>query len=128
MSESETDPMNNPQGNPKVYVPPERAESNPNTSVSRFIDESLYTGPGTCLQSQREGLEVRINRILDLFHKLKKKINEWESSIGNFPVSSVEIHQKFNLLSKDVTLSNQALLAAVSTAIHLDLRRYFSAN
>ena len=67
-------------------------------------------------------IEVRTNIILDLFHKLKMKINEWESYIGKFPVSSTEIYQKFNPFSKAVTdLSNQALLAAVSTAIHRNI-------
>ena len=65
LSESESDPMNStihPQGNPKMDVPPERAESNPN--ILGFIDESLYTGPGTRLQLQWEEIEVRTDRIL----------------------------------------------------------------
>ena len=50
------------------------------------------------------------------------RINELESSIGDFPTSSTEIHQKYNLLSKTVReLSNQALLAMVSTVIHRDI-------
>ena len=86
-----------------------------------FIDESPYTGPGTRLQFQWEGIEIRTDRILNAFHRLKKNINEWELSIRNFPHSAIEINQRFNLLAKDVTsLSNQALLAAVSTAIHRD--------
>ena len=40
VSESESDP----RGNPKMYIPPEKAKSNPN--ISGFIDESPYTGPG----------------------------------------------------------------------------------
>ena len=55
VSESESDPLNsmiNPRSNVRMYIPPERAESNPNISGS--IDESHYTGPGTRLQSQRE--------------------------------------------------------------------------
>ena len=123
VSESESDPMNstiNLQGNPKMYVPPERPKSNPN--ISGLIDESLYTGPGTRLQLQREGIEIWTDRILNLFHNLQSNINERESSIRNFPSSSVEIHQKFNLFTKDsANLSNQALLAAVSTAIHRDI-------
>ena len=60
VSESDTDPLNstvNLGGNPSLYIPPDRAESNPNISVSRFIDESPFTGPGTRLQSQRDGME-----------------------------------------------------------------------
>ena len=74
------------------------------------------------LQSQREGIEARTNRILDHFRKLKLKINEWESSSGDFPTSSAKIHQKYNLLFKTFTeLSNQALLATVSIVIHREI-------
>ena len=87
-----------------------------------FIDEFPYTGLGTGLQSQREGIEIRTDKILSLFHRLQKNINEWELSIRNFPSSATEIHKSINILSKDVaSLSNQALLAAVSTAIHRDI-------
>ena len=72
------------------------------------------------LQSQWEGIQIRTDGILNHFHKLQKNINEWELSIGNFPILFIAIHQKFNLLSKEITnLSNQALL--VSTAIHRDI-------
>ena len=56
VSESDTDPFNsivNPKGNHNLYDPADRAESNPNISVSGFIDESPYTSPGTCLQLQQ---------------------------------------------------------------------------
>ena len=95
VSESESDPMNstaNPLGNPRMYIPSERAESNPN--ISGFIDESPYTGPVTCLQSQWEGIEIRTDRILNLFRRLQKNVNEWESLIRNFPSSAAEIYQK----------------------------------
>ena len=97
----------NPQGNPCLYIPPDWAESNPNMSVSGFIDEWPYTGPGTHLQSQREGIQTRINKIMDGFQKLKMKINEWERSLKNQTVSRVEINQQFSSLSKVITkLSN----------------------
>ena len=54
VSESDNDLLNstvNPQSNPSRFIPPDRAESNPNVSVLGFIDESPYTGPGTRLQS-----------------------------------------------------------------------------
>ena len=83
-------------------------------SVSGFIDESPYTGRVTRLQSQREGMETRTNKIMNHFQKLKMKINEWERSLKNRSVSSVEIYQQFSSLSKIITeLSNQALLARV---------------
>ena len=68
VSESDTDPLNstvNPQGNLSLYFPPDRAKLNPNMSVSGFIDESPYIGPGTRLQSQQEGMERRTNKIMD---------------------------------------------------------------
>ena len=40
----------------------------------------------------------------------------------NFSKSSAEIHQRFNMFTKDViNLSNQALLAAESTTIRRDI-------
>ena len=103
-----------------MYAPPERTESNPN--IFGFIDESLNTGPGKCPILQQERIDIRTNRILNFFHKLQRNINERESSIRNFPSSSVEIHPKFNLFTKDVAnLSNQALLAAMSTVILRDI-------
>ena len=84
MSESGSDPTNsaiNLWQNLNMFAPPERAKSNPN--ILGFIDESPYTGPGTCLQSQREGIDIQTNGILNLFHKLQLNINEWESSIRN---------------------------------------------
>ena len=44
VSKSESDLINstiNPRGNPRIYIPSERKESNPN--ISGFIDESPYT-------------------------------------------------------------------------------------
>ena len=62
VSDSDNDPLNstaNPRINPSRFIPPDQAESNPNVSVSGFIDESTYTGPGTRLQSQQDQSEVR---------------------------------------------------------------------
>ena len=73
VSESDTDQLNstvNPQRNPNLYIPPDPAESNHNISVSGFMDESPYTGPGTWLQSQQEGIETRIKKIVDRFQSL----------------------------------------------------------
>ena len=106
VSESDTDPLNstiNSRSNVRMYIPPERAESNPN--ISGFIDESLYTGLGTRLQSQWEENETNTERILSAFH-----------SSAHF--SSVEINRRFNLLNIDVkNLSRRALMAAVSTRV-----------
>ena len=65
VSETDTDPLSstiNPKGI-NYYVPTDRAESNPNLSISGFIDESPFAGPGTGLQLQREGIESRTNKI-----------------------------------------------------------------
>ena len=78
--------------------------------MSGFIDESPYTGPGTCLQLQREGMETRITEIMNRFQRLKAKINEWENLLNNQAVSLVEINQQFSSFSKEICeLSNQAL-------------------
>ena len=76
VSESDTDPLNsivNPQGNPSQYIPPGWAKSNPNISVSHFIDEFPYTGLGTWLQSQQKGTETRIAGIVEFFERLKEE-------------------------------------------------------
>ena len=47
MSESDTDPLNstvNLRGNPSQFELSDQAESNPNVSVSGFIDETPYRG------------------------------------------------------------------------------------
>ena len=77
MSKRESDPLNstvNLRGNISMYIPPERAASNPN--ISSFIDESPYTGQGMQLQSQQEGIEIRTKQILNTFHRLQMNINE----------------------------------------------------
>ena len=103
-------------------MPTEQAESNPN--ISGFIDKSPYTGPGTHLQSQREGLEVRNEKISNLFSRLQRDIEEWESSIRNeiCPSSGIEINKKSALFIKAIAnLTNQGLLAAVPNEIHRDI-------
>ena len=90
-------------------------------SISGTIDESPY-GPGTLLQLQREGLEMRTSKIIGQFQRLKMEVYEWERSTMHQPISSVEIHQQFKSLSKIVTeLSNQALLARLSIPICRDI-------
>ena len=59
VSESDTNLLNstvNLQGNPSQVIPSDPDESNPNVSVSGFIDESPYRGPGTHLQGLKQGL------------------------------------------------------------------------
>ena len=116
VSESESDRMNstiNKRGNPRFYMPTERAESNPN--ISGFIDKCPYTGLGTGLQSQKEGLEMRTKKISNLFHRLQRDIDEWESSIRNenCPSSGIKINKKFvSFIKAMANLTNQALLSS----------------
>ena len=73
VSETDTDPLSstiNPKGI-NYYVPTDRAESNPNLSISGFIDESPFAGPGTGLQSRREGVEWRTNKISNRLENLR---------------------------------------------------------
>ena len=63
VSETDTDPLSstiNPKGI-NNYVPTDRAESNPNLSISGFIDESPFASPGKGLQSWRELKRFLIN-------------------------------------------------------------------
>ena len=84
MSESDTDSLNstvNPRGNPNQFTPPDQAESNPDVSPSGFIDETPYRGSGTHLQTQREGVEVRIASIIARFDDLRLEIRDWVTVI-----------------------------------------------
>ena len=67
VSVTDTDPLSstiNPKGI-NYYVPTDRAKSNPNLSISGFIDESPFAGPGTHLQLWREGVESRTKKNSD---------------------------------------------------------------
>ena len=77
VSETDTDPLSSmisPKGI-SYYIPNDRAESNPNMSISGFIDESPFAGPNTWLQSRREGVEAKTKKISDRLENLKFKIN-----------------------------------------------------
>ena len=104
----------NLHGNPSQFVPPDGAESNPNVSVSGFIDESPCTGPGTHLQLQLDGIETRIVEVIGWFEGLKLEINEWENFLERQKVSVIEINRQFKSLAKVIhDIANQALLARV---------------
>ena len=90
MSESDNDPMNsnaNPRINPSQVIHPGQAESHPNVSGSGFIDESPYTGPGTRLQAQRNGSEIRVEGVMERFGRLKTEINELEIMLKSKVIS-----------------------------------------
>ena len=82
LSGSDTDSLNstvNPRGNPSQFIPPDWAELNPNVSVSVFFGKTPYRGPGTRLQLQQEGTEIRIAWATEHFEGLKGEITEWEN-------------------------------------------------
>ena len=92
----------------------DRAESNPNVSVSGFIDESPNTGPGTWLQSQWNRSEVRIAGGIERFEGLEMEINEWETLLNCQTISPAEINQRFDSFDKVIQdLGRQALLERV---------------
>ena len=48
-------------------------------------------------------IKMRTDKILNMFHRLQKNINECEASIrSSFPHSSIKVNQRFNLLAKDL--------------------------
>ena len=89
VSECETNLLNstvNLRGNPYLYIPPDRAESNPNLSISGFIDESPFAGPGTHLQSQKENnLKVlrSVKMVKNQFVSLDEFQQQFELSWGD---------------------------------------------
>ena len=104
VSETDTDPLSstiNPTGN-IYYAPPDRAESNPNLSISGFIDESPFAGPGTCLQSQREGIESRTNKISIRLENLRFKICTWVDKMRNQSCPNDEFQTQFTTFSNAI--------------------------
>ena len=96
VSETDTDPLSstiNPTGN-IYYAPPDRAKSNPNLSISSFIDESPFAGPGTRSQLHREGIESRTNKISTRLENLRFKICTWVDKMRNqsCPNDEFQIH------------------------------------
>ena len=92
----------------------DRAESNPNVSVSGFIDESPNTGPGTWLQSQRNGSEVRVAGVMERFERLKMETNEWELLLNSLVIPPIGIDRQIESLSRVIQdLAREALLARV---------------
>ena len=128
VSESDIDPMNssaNPWINPIWFIPPDWGEYNPNVSVSGFIDESPFTGPGTRLQSQRNRSEVRVAGVIKRFERLKMEINEWEILLNSQIIPPVGINRQFDLFSKVIQdLAREALLARVDIPMCREISNY----
>ena len=128
VSESDNDPMNstaNPWINPCRFIPPDRAESHPNVSVSGFIDESPYTDPGTRLQSQWNQSDIRVAGVMEKFERLKTDINEWEILLNSQVISPFGINRQFNSLSRVIQdLAREALLARVDFPMCGEISNY----
>ena len=94
----------------------------PNLSISRFIDKSPFAGPGTRLQSQREGIESRTNRIFDRLENLKLKIYKWTDKMKNQIFPNDEFQTQFTTFSNAVNeLTTFALMNSVPMLISRDI-------
>ena len=82
----------------------DRADSNPNLSISGFIDESLFASPGTSLQLRREGVESRTKKNSDWLEILRFKIFEWTDRMKILGCPNEEL--KINLLRLVMRLMN----------------------
>ena len=103
-------------------VPTDRAESNPNLLISGFIDESPFAGPGTCLQSRREGVESRTNKISDQLENLRLKIYEWTDRMKILGCPNDEFQSQFTTFSNAINeLTMLALMNRVPIPISRDI-------
>ena len=124
VSESDNDllsSMINPTGN--VHYPANnRAESNPNLSISCFIDESPFAGPGTRLQSRREGTESGTNKISIILENLRSEVCTWVDRIKIQSCPNDEFQTQFIVFSNRVNeLTMLALMNRVSTTTSRDI-------
>ena len=122
VSETDNDPLSstiNPTGN-IYYAPPDRAESNPNLSISGFIDESPFASPGTRLQSRREGAESKTNKISIRLESLKLKIYTWVDQMRSLDHPNEDFQSQFTNFSNAINeLTTLALLNRVPMSISL---------
>ena len=97
-------------------------ESNPNLSISGFIDESPFAGPGTRLQLQREGIESRVNKISIRLESLKLKICTWVDKMKNLNCPNDEFQTQFTTFSNAINeLTTFALMNRVPIPISRDI-------
>ena len=114
VSETDTDPLSstiNPKGI-NYYVPTDTAKSNPNLSISGFKDEIPFAGPGTRLQSWREVVESRTNKISDQFESLRIKIYEWTNRMKIVGCPNDEFQNQFTVFSN--AINELTMLALMS--------------
>ena len=124
VSETDTNPLSstiNPIGN-IYYAPPNKAESNPNLSIFGFIDKSPFAGPGTRLQSQQEGIELRVNKISIRLESLNLKICTWVDKMKNQNCPNDEFQTQFTTFSNAINeLTTLALMNRVPMLISRDI-------
>ena len=124
VSETDNDPLSstiNPTGN-IYYAPPDRAESNPNLLISGFIDESPFAGPGTRLQSRREGTESKTDKISTRLESLKLKICTWVDQMKNLDCPNEEFQYQFTTFSNAINeLTTLALMNRVPMSMSRDI-------
>ena len=116
VSETDTDPLSSTinQKGINYYVPTDRAESNHNQSISGFIDESPFAGPGTRLQSRREGVELRTKKISYQLEILKFKVFEWTNRMKILGCPNEEFKNQLTAFSNAINeLTSLALLNKV---------------
>ena len=124
VSETDNDPLSstiNLTGN-IYYAPLDRAESNPNLSISGFIDESSFTGPGTRLQSRRKGAESKTNKISIRLESLKLKIYAWVDQTRSLDHPDDDFLSQFTRFSNLINeLTTQTLLNRVPMSMSRDI-------
>ena len=124
VSETDTDPLSStiyPTGN-IYYAPPDRAESNPNLSISGFIDESHFAGPGTRLQSRREGIESKTSKISARLENLRFKICTWVDKMKSLDCPNEEFQHQFTTFSNAINeLTTLALMNRVPMPMSRDI-------
>ena len=106
----------------RLIQQPIKNKFNPNLSISGFIDESPLAGPGTRLQSQREGIESRVNKISIWLESLKLKICTWVDKMKNQNCPNDEFQTQFSTFSNGINeLTTFALMNRVSIPISRDI-------
>ena len=124
VSETDTDPLSSTINQTRniYYAPPDRAKTNPNLSISGFIDESPFAGPGTHLQSRREGIESRTNKISTRLEKLRFKICTWVDKMKSLDFPNDEFQCQFTTFSNAINeLTTLALMNQVPMPMSRDI-------
>ena len=91
-------------------------------SISGFIDESPFAGPGTQLQSWREGTESKTNKISTRFEGLRFKIYTWVDQMKNLDCPTEDFQYQFTTFSNAINeLTTLALMNRVPMLMSRDI-------